>query len=99
MPDLPVVAVITAKPGSHDVVRDAMTALVAPTRGEDGCLAYELYESATAPGTFLTVESWRDDADLDAHLASPHVAATLAAAGDALAEPPAIHRLRHISAG
>ena len=35
-----VVAVITAKPGSEDVVRDAMSGLVAPTRAESGCLSY-----------------------------------------------------------
>jgi quinol monooxygenase YgiN len=93
MADLQVVAVLTAKPGSEDVVRTAMTALVAPTRGEEGCLSYSLYESAVAPGVFVTIESWRGQADLDAHMQTEHIAATLAAAGDALAEPPAIHPL------
>ncbi len=93
MPELPVVAVMTAKDGSADVVRDALSALVAPTRAEDGCLSYALYESATVPGVFVPVESWRDASDLEAHMASDHIAQTLAAAGDALAEAPAIHSL------
>ena len=93
MSELPVVAVITAKEGSVDVTRDALTALVAPTRAEEGCLSYELYESAAVPGVFVTIESWRSQADVDAHLGSEHVAAALTAASEALAVPPAIHPL------
>ena len=77
-------------------MRDALTALVAPTREEEGCLSYALYESTSAPGTFVTVESWRAQADLDGHMASAHIAATFAAAGDALAGAPAIHVLTPI---
>lgn len=93
MPDLDVVAVLVAKPGQEDVVRAALTALVAPTREEEGCLAYALSESAAAPGTFVTVERWRAQADLDAHLQTPHVQQALGAAGDALAGAPGIHPL------
>jgi len=93
VPDLQVVAVLVAKPGSEEVVRGALTALVPPTRQEPGCLAYDLSESAAAPGTFLTVERWREQADLDAHLQTPHVQQALAAAGDALAGAPGIHPL------
>jgi quinol monooxygenase YgiN len=96
MPDLPVVAVLVAKAGQEDVVRAALTDLVAPTREEEGCLAYDLYESGSAPGTFVTVESWRAQADLDAHLQTPHVQAALAAAGDALDGAPGIHPLRPV---
>ena len=93
MADLTVVAVIAAQPGKEDVVRDALVALVPPTRQEEGCLSYALSESAAQPGTFVTVETWRSQADLEAHLATPHVQAALAAAGEALAAAPAIHPL------
>lgn len=93
---LPVVAIITAKPGSEDIVREALTELVAPTRQEDGCLSYSLYESSDAANVFITVESWRDSSDLDGHMKSAHIAATFAKAGDALAEPPVIHSLTPI---
>ena len=96
MPELPVVAVITAKDGSADVVREALTALVAPTRNEDGCLSYALYESADQPGVFVTVESWRHPSDLEAHMASDHIARTFAVAGEALAGAPVIHSLTPI---
>ena len=96
MSELPVVAVITAKDGGADQVRDALTALVTPTRAEEGCLSYELYESTTTPGVFVTVESWRAPADLDAHMQSEHIARTFAQAGDALAGAPTIHSLTRI---
>ncbi len=98
MSELPVVAVITAKEGSADVVRDALTALVAPTRDEEGCLSYALYESAGTPGVFVTVESWRGQADLDAHMKTAHIARTFAVAGWALDGAPAIHPLVQIEA-
>ena len=93
MADLQVVAVLVAKPGAEEVLRGALTALVPPTRQEPGCLAYELSESGSAPGTFLTVERWRDQADLDAHLQTPHVQQAFAVAGDALDGAPGIHPL------
>jgi quinol monooxygenase YgiN len=91
--DLTVVAVIVAQPDKQAVVRAALAALVAPTLQEEGCLGYALSESATEPGTFVTVETWRGQADLDAHMQTPHVAQAFAAAGEALAAAPAVHPL------
>jgi len=93
MPDLQVVAVLVAKPGQEEVLRGALGALVPPTLQEQGCLSYELFESGAAPGTFVTVERWREQSDLDAHLQTPHVQQVLATAGDALAGAPGIHPL------
>jgi quinol monooxygenase YgiN len=93
MPDLHVVALLPAKPGSESVVKEALTALVAPTRAEEGCLAYDLYDSAAAPGTFITVERWRSQADLDAHMQTAHIAQALTVAADHLAGAPQIHPL------
>ncbi len=87
------VALITAKPGSEAVVKDALTVLLGHTRSEQGCVRYDLFESAAAPGTFVTVEEWSSQDALDAHLGSAHIAAALDTAKDALAAPPAIHPL------
>lgn len=93
---LPVVATITAKPGSETIVHDALRTLAAATRNEDGCLGYDLFQSQADPTVFVTVEQWREQADLDAHLQSPHLAEALATAGEHLAVEPAIHPLRPI---
>lgn len=97
MPDLNVVAVITAQPGSAAEVRAALQALVEPTRGEPGCLRYELFVSGMDPDTFITVEEWRSAADLEAHLQTDHVQQALAVAGELLTAPPAIHPLQSVN--
>jgi len=93
MSELHAVATIPAKPEAADAIRAALRTLAAATRDEDGCLGYDLYESGAAPGTFVTVERWVDQAALDAHLQAPHVAAAFAAADGALAGEVAIHPL------
>jgi quinol monooxygenase YgiN len=93
MTDLHVVATIPAKSGSEDVVRGLLVTLADATRQEEGCLSYELSESASAPGTFVTVERWRNQEDLDAHMQTEHVGAAIAGAGDHLAGDIAIHPL------
>lgn len=97
MSDLNVVALLTAKPGSEEIIRGALTALAVSTRAESGCVSYELYNSAADPTVFVTIEKWESQADLDGHMASPHIAEALAIAGDHLAEAPAIHPLVPVS--
>jgi quinol monooxygenase YgiN len=58
-----------------------------------GCISYEVYESASTPGTFVTVERWKSQEDLDAHMAAPHVGNAFATQGDAI-ENVAIHPLK-----
>ena len=99
MSELRVVATIPAKPEAVDAIRSALQALARATRDEEGCLAYDLFESAAAPGTFVTVERWTDQAALDAHLQTPHVADAFAAADGALAGEVAIHPLLPVHAG
>ena len=93
MPDLNVVAVLKAKPGSEAVLKGALSGLVAPTRAEDGCVSYELFCSASDALTFITIERWRSQDDLDAHMQTAHIAHALQTAGEAIDGGPAIHPL------
>lgn len=97
MSELHVVATIPAKNGSEETVRGALTALGHATRDEPGCLAYDLFESASTPGTFVTVERWRGQDDLDAHLGTAHIAEAMKATSNHLAGDIAIHPLRPVS--
>ncbi|RYB93995.1 antibiotic biosynthesis monooxygenase [Nocardioides oleivorans] len=96
MSELQVVATIPAEPEAADQVREALLTLAAATREEEGCLAYDLFESGSTPGTFITVERWTDPAALDAHMATPHVAAAFGAAEGALSGEVAIHPLQPV---
>jgi quinol monooxygenase YgiN len=93
MTNLNVVAIIQAKPDNVEEVRTVLADLVRASRAEPGCVSYELNESATAPGTFVAIESWRSAEDLAEHSKSQHVRAALAEVGDRLAAAPAVHPL------
>jgi quinol monooxygenase YgiN len=93
MSDLRVVAIIPAEPGSVEVLRHALTTLAAASRSHQGCVAYELFESAVAAGTFVTIETWESRADLDAHSQFSDVATAMEAADGRLAGDIAIHPL------
>ncbi len=94
--DLHVVAVIKAKEGKEDVVREAMGSLMAPSRKDKGCIRYDLYEAQGAPGTFVNLEVWASQEDINAHLAQPHLGAAFANAGDALDGAPQIYMLNPV---
>jgi len=96
MPNLDVVAVITSKPGSESIVEAALKKLAGASKGDHGCVSYALFASDSAPGAFVTVEQWESQADLDAHMASPHIAEMITVAGDHLDGFPAIHTLRSL---
>jgi quinol monooxygenase YgiN len=86
-----VMARIVARPDAVDALKQVLIALVEPSRREPGCISYALYERADAPNEFQTVEQWARQADADAHMATAHVQAAVAAAKPLLAQPPAIH--------
>ena len=89
-------ATIKAAAGKESEVRSELKALIGPTRKEEGCINYDLHESAQEVGTFLFYENWRSKEDLDAHLAKPHIAAFIDKADDLLAEPIDIHLFTRI---
>lgn len=90
---LKVIALLKAQPGSEGKVGGALKTLAAASQSDQGCLAYELYTSAADPATFITVEEWESQADLDAHMQAPHLGEAFTVAGPLLAGAPEIHIL------
>jgi len=81
------IAVLTAKPGHSDALRQALQALLLPTRQEPGNLDYALFQLRDAPDTFYMRESWRNQEALDAHIALPHFQDFIAQMDSLLAGP------------
>ena len=69
------IAVLKAKPGKQQALKEGLLALVEPTRTEPGNLDYVLYELRDEPGTFYMREAFKDQAALDAHLKLVHLTA------------------------
>ncbi len=81
---------VLAAEGKADEVVAAFTTCLIKTHEEEGCLTYALHRDNADPSHLVLVERWRSQDDLDAHMATPHVADLLgfAATPGMLAEPP-----------
>ncbi|KFI07404.1 putative quinol monooxygenase [Massilia sp. BSC265] len=72
---LPVVAIFVAKPGFEEKLEALFRGVVATTLGEEGCISYQINRDMANPRRFVFTEEWRSQADLDRHLAAPHLRA------------------------
>ena len=73
---------ISLDAGKAAQVMDAAKAMMAETRKEDGCISYNYGVSVVDPATLVILERWRDQAAVDFHFATPHMATFLAALGE-----------------
>ncbi len=69
--------------GEIERLKDAMATQLAATNAEEGCLYYSFARDVTDPDRLIVSERWRDQAAIDAHFASPHMAAFNAALASA----------------
>lgn len=58
---------ISVKEENKDKVLAAAKRLTAASLKQDGCVAYDIFESATRPDVLMICETWRDAAALEAH--------------------------------
>jgi quinol monooxygenase YgiN len=77
-------AFIEVSPADRDAIRAALPAVVSATRAEDGCAEYGCYEDTQQPARFVFVERWRDQAALERHMSSSHMAAWMKLVGPKL---------------
>jgi quinol monooxygenase YgiN len=77
-----------AAPGSRDQMLTAAAAIATATKSDEGCQMYGFYADVTRPDVLLSVEVWRDQHALDAHMAHAHTHEFLAAVPDLVAGTP-----------
>lgn len=91
-----VIAHLHAAAGHEDVVREALESFVAPTRQEDGCLRYDLFQDTLDPLKFTFLEEWASPSALEKHSQSAHIAAGRAKMQGKLSEPAWVQVTRRI---
>ncbi|HMO81281.1 MAG TPA: putative quinol monooxygenase [Pyrinomonadaceae bacterium] len=91
---LRVVAHLISKEDRTEETREILLGLIEPTRAEAGCIMYELHQNAADPTDLTFIEEWTDDAALDAHLQTTHIAGAIDKLRELLAAPPDIRRYR-----
>ena len=70
---------VRVPPENLDGLRPHMVTMMTASRAEDGCRAYGYAEDVGEPGLIHIFEIWRDQASLDAHFKSAHMATWRAA--------------------
>lgn len=86
MPQLTIVASITAESDRIDLVKAELEKLIAPTRAEAGCLQYDLHGDNENPAHFLFYENWESRELWQAHMGSQHLQAYQAATEGAIVD-------------
>ena len=82
-----IIAVLKAKPGKREALKQALQALLLPTRQEPGNVEYQLFQLRETPDSFYVREAWRGEEGLEAHIALPHFQAFILQMDALLAEP------------
>lgn len=91
---LRVVALFRAKPDKIEELREVLTAFVAPTVKEKGCVFYQLHQNLRDPADFSFLEEWESEEDLDAHSQSEHIQAGRKKFPDLVELPPDVRRYK-----
>lgn len=63
-----------AKKGKYNEALEAAMLLTAKSLKHQGCVAYDVFESATRKDIFMICETWQDQESLDMHSATPEFA-------------------------
>ena len=77
---------MTAKSSKGEALEQLLVGLLEPSRNEQGCLKYELYQRTEQPLQFVIIETWASAATLDAHKLTAHFLAFKSALPELVAE-------------
>jgi len=91
-----VIARAVARPETRQRLAQALAKNQAASRKEPGCVHYVVAQSTSDANEFVTIEEWRSEADVAAHMKTPHVTALLAEVPSLVAAPPDIRQYRTV---
>ncbi|HEX8621756.1 MAG TPA: putative quinol monooxygenase [Allosphingosinicella sp.] len=80
--------------GEIDRLRESMARNIEATRAEEGCEHYAYSVDVSDPDLLHVAERWRDEAAIEAHMASPHMAAFMAEVGASKVESLSVKAYR-----
>ena len=90
-------AVLIAREGKRGKLREELLKLIAPTRSEEGCLEYILFEDKNKNGTFYMREAFKDLDAFKAHGAKAHFKNFERQADELMSEPIRLIELTQVS--
>ena len=81
---LVVIATLPGKSDKREEIAAALSKAAAASRSDAGCVSYAFHRDLENPDTYVSVEVWEDQASLDAHFTTPHIADLFTVAPDLL---------------
>ncbi len=96
MKKLTITGNIVAKADKIELVKSELLKLIETTRGEAGCLQYDLHQDNENPAYFMFYENWETRDLWQTHMSAPHLAAYMAATEGAV-EKFWLHELTQIA--
>jgi quinol monooxygenase YgiN len=90
-------AVLKAKEGKREKLCEELLKLIAPTRSEEGCLEYTLFEDKNENHTFYMREAFKDLDAFKLHGASAHFKSFAAQMDELMSEPIRLIELAPVS--
>ena len=91
-----ILATFVVPAGNKDAFVKLAKEIVEETLKENGNIAYELVQGIDDPTQFTFIEKWRDQAAIDAHMASPHFTALIPEMIKLGSVPPTITLLKAV---
>jgi len=61
-----------AKEGHEKQLSTLLNGMISPSRNEQGCLLYDIFQYEQDPKKFIVIESWADEEALEGHKHSKH---------------------------
>ncbi|MEP3889471.1 MAG: putative quinol monooxygenase [Hellea sp.] len=96
MKKLTITGNIIAKSDKIELVKAELEKLVPITRGEKGCIQYDLHQDNENPAYFMFYENWDSRELWQEHMKAPHLAAYMAAT-DGAVDKFWLHELTYIA--
>ena len=92
-----IVCELRCETADRERVRELALQFVEPARAEPGCLYYNLHQEIDEPNTFFIIDGWANQAAVESHAKSAHVAEVMKELGPLLAFGPALTFTSRIS--
>ena len=91
------VARLKVKDDAVDEAKRLALRLVPDSRGEEGCINYDIHQAIDDQTVFVWHETWKNKAALDEHFEKQYFKDFFARASELAAEPPQINLTKIIS--
>lgn len=81
-------AYMPIKPEARERWLSIADAVTGPSRAEDACRSYRIYEDIETPNSFISLEEWENMDGIHHHFHTPHFTEFVTALAGVLAGPP-----------